>query len=207
MTAPQGTQEWLQTRLGKITSSTIHKIMSSKENSSTRTRLLQDLIFERISGSPTKNIVTEPMARGLELESEARKAYELQNEIVTLSGFIEHPTIKDAGASPDGLVGDDGLIEIKCLNKKSHEEIIRKQILPRQYYIQIQFQLACTQRLWCDFVAYHPDANQPLYVQRIMPEIKLIKEIHDKPLVFISEVEEKYKAMKKSNSEELYKYL
>ena len=207
MTAPQGTQEWLQTRLGKITSSTIHKIMSSKENSSTRTRLLQDLIFERISGSPTKNIVTAPMARGLELESEARKAYELQNEIVTLSGFIEHPTIKDAGASPDGLVGDDGLIEIKCLNKKSHEEIIRKQILPRQYYIQIQFQLACTQRLWCDFVAYHPDANQPLYVQRIMPEIKLIKEIHDKALVFISEVEEKYRAMKKRNSEELYKYL
>ena len=207
MTAPQGTQEWLQIRLGKITSSTIHKIMSSKENSSTRTRLLQDLIFERISGSPTKNIVTAPMARGLELESEARKAYELQNEIVTLSGFIEHPTIKDAGASPDGLVGDDGLIEIKCLNKKSHEEIIRKQILPRQYYIQIQFQLACTQRLWCDFVAYHPDANQPLYVQRIMPEIKLIKEIHDKALVFISEVEEKYRAMKKRNSEELYKYL
>tara|TARA_X000000368_G_scaffold418552_1_gene418683 strand:+ start:190 stop:813 length:624 start_codon:yes stop_codon:yes gene_type:complete len=207
MTAPQGTQEWLQTRLGKITSSTIHKIMSSKENSSTRTRLLQDLIFERISGSPTKNIVTAPMARGLELESEARKAYELQNEIVTLSGFIEHPTIKDAGASPDGLVGDDGLIEIKCLNKKSHEEIIRKQILPRQYYIQIQFQLACTQRLWCDFVAYHPDADQPLYVQRIMPEIKIIKEIHEKALVFISEVEEKYKAMKKRNSEELYKYL
>tara|TARA_B100001564_G_scaffold288410_1_gene251831 strand:- start:847 stop:1392 length:546 start_codon:yes stop_codon:yes gene_type:complete len=181
--------------------------MSSKENSSTRTRLLQDLIFERISGSPTKNIVTAPMARGLELESEARKAYELQNEIVTLSGFIEHPTIKDAGASPDGLVGDDGLIEIKCLNKKSHEEIIRKQILPRQYYIQIQFQLACTQRLWCDFVAYHPDADQPLYVQRIMPEIKIIKEIHEKALVFISEVEEKYKAMKKRNSEELYKYL
>ena len=207
MTAPQGTQEWLQTRLGKITSSTIHKIMSSKENSSTRTRLLQDLIFERISGSPTKNIVTEPMARGLELESEARKAYELQNEIVTLSGFIEHPTIKDAGASPDGLVGDDGLIEIKCLNKKSHEEIIRKQILPRQYYIQIQFQLACTQRLWCDFVAYHPDADQPLYVQRIMPEIKIIKEIHEKALVFISEVEEKYMEMKKRNSEELYKYL
>ncbi len=207
MTAPQGTQEWLQTRLGKITSSTIHKIMSSKENSSTRTRLLQDLIFERISGSPTKNIVTAPMARGLELESEARKAYELQNEIVTLSGFIEHPTIKDAGASPDGLVGDDGLIEIKCLNKKSHEEIIRKQILPKQYYIQIQFQLACTQRLWCDFVAYHPDADQPLYVQRIMPEIKIIKEIHEKALVFISEVEEKYKAMKKRNSEELYKYL
>tara|TARA_B100001250_G_C19434682_1_gene629054 strand:+ start:18 stop:641 length:624 start_codon:yes stop_codon:yes gene_type:complete len=207
MTAPQGTQEWLQTRLGKITSSTIHKIMSSKENSSTRTRLLQDLIFERISGSPTKNIVTAPMARGLELESEARKAYELQNEIVTLSGFIEHPTIKDAGASPDGLVGDDGLIEIKCLNKKSHEEIIRKQILPRQYYIQIQFQLACTQRLWCDFVAYHPDADQPLYVQRIMPEIKIIKEIHEKALVFISEVEEKYMEMKKRNSEELYKYL
>ena len=79
--------------------------------------------------------------------------------------------------------------------------------MPDPSSLQIQFQLACTQRLWCDFVAYHPDANQPLYVQRIMPEIKLIKEIHDKALVFIAEVEEKYKAMKKRNSEELYKYL
>jgi len=207
MNAPQGTQEWLKQRLGKITSSTIHKIMSAKENSSTRAKLLQDLILERISGSPTKNIITGPMARGLELESAARKAYELENQKVILTGFIDHPTIKEAGASPDGLVGEEGLIEIKCLNRKSHDDIIKKQILPKQYYIQMQFQLACTNRAWCDFVAYHPEANQPLYVQRVFPEYELIKEINEKAIIFIAEVEEKYIAMKQSNSDELYKYL
>jgi|CoawatStandDraft_6_1074263.scaffolds.fasta_scaffold25301_4 putative phage-type endonuclease len=207
MNAPQGTEEWLKKRLGKITGSTIHKIMSLKENSSTRAKLLQDLTLERISGSPTKNIVTGPMARGLELESEARSAYELKNQKVILTGFIDHPTIKEAGVSPDGLVGEDGLIEIKCLNIKNHNEIVNKQNLPKQYNLQIQFQLACTNRAWCDFVAYHPESDHSLYVKRVLPEYDLIKEIHEKAIIFVSEVEEKYRAMKERNSEELYKYL
>ena len=207
MNAPQGTEEWLKKRLGKITGSTIHKIMSLKENSSTRAKLLQDLTLERISGSPTKNIVTGPMARGLELESEARSAYELKNQKVILTGFIDHPTIKEAGASPDGLVGEDGLIEIKCLNIKNHNEIVNKQTLPKQYNLQIQFQLACTNRAWCDFVAYHPESDHSLYVKRVLPEYDLIKEIHEKAIIFVGEVEEKYRAMKERNSEELYKYL
>ena len=129
MNAPQGTEEWLKKRLGKITGSTIHKIMSLKENSSTRSKLLQDLTLERISGSPTKNIVTGPMARGLELESEARNAYELENQKVILTGFIDHPTIKEAGVSPDGLVGEDGLIEaigkkVNTNNIPSREKMI-----------------------------------------------------------------------------------
>ena len=207
MNAPQGTEEWLKKRLGKITGSTIHKIMSLKENSSTRAKLLQDLTLERISGSPTKNIVTGPMARGLKLESEARNAYELKNQKVILTGFIAHPTIKEAGASPDGLVGEDGLIEIKCLNIKNHNEIVNKQTLPKQYNLQIQFQLACTNRAWCDFVAYHPESDHSLYVKRVLPKYDLIKEIHEKAIIFVGEVEEKYRAMKERNSEELYKYL
>ena len=207
MNAPQGTEEWLKKRLGKITGSTIHKIMSLKENSSTRAKLLQDLTLERISGSPTKNIVTGPMARGLKLESEARKAYELVNKKVILTGFIDHPSIKQAGASPDGLIGEDGLIEIKCLNIKNHNEIVNKQTLPKQYNLQIQFQLACTNRAWCDFVAYHPESDHSLYVKRVLPEYDLIKEIHEKAIIFVGEVEEKYRAMKERNSEELYKYL
>ena len=207
MNAPQGTEEWFKKRLGKITGSTIHKIMSAKENSSTRSKLLQDLVLERLSGSPAKNIVTGPMARGLALESDARKAYELANQKVTLTGFINHPTIKEAGASPDGLVGEDGLIEIKCLNLKNHNDIVKKQTLSKQYNIQIQFQLACTNRAWCDFVAYHPESDQLLYIKRVLPEYELTKEIHEKAIIFIGEVEEKYKAMKERNSEELYKYL
>jgi len=207
MNAPQGTKEWLKKRLGKITGSTIHKIMSAKENSSTRSKLLQDLVLERLSGSSAKNIVTGPMARGLELESEARQAYELKNQKVTLTGFIDHPTIKEAGASPDGLIGDDGLIEIKCLNIKNHNEIVQKKFLPKQYNLQIQFQLACTKRAWCDFVAYHPESDQSLYVKRVLPDDELIKHINEKAIIFVGEVEEKYRAMKVRNSEELYKYL
>ena len=207
MNAPQGTEEWLKKRLGKITGSTIHKIMSLKKNSTTRSKLLQDLTLERISGSPTKNIVTGPMARGLELESEARNAYELENQKVILTGFVDHPTIKEAGASPDGLVGEEGIIEIKCLNIKNHNEIVKKQTLPKQYNFQIQFQLACTNRAWCDFVAYHPESDHSLYVKRVLPEYDLIKEIHEKAIIFVGEVEEKYRAMKERNSEELYKYL
>jgi putative phage-type endonuclease len=207
MNAPQGTEEWLKKRLGKITGSTIHKIMSLKENSSTRSKLLRDLMLERLSGSPAKNIVTGPMARGLELESEARKAYEQENQKVILTGFIDHPTIKEAGASPDGLVGEDGLIEIKCLNIKNHNEIVQKQNLPKQYNLQIQFQLACTNRVWCDFVAYHPESAQSLYVKRVLPDLELIKDIHEKAIIFIDEVEKKYQEMKLRNSEELYKYL
>ena len=207
MNAPQGTEEWKKKRLGKITGSTIHKIMSLKENSSTRAKLLQDLTLERISGSPAKNIVTGPMARGLELESEARNAYELKNQKVILTGFINHPSIKEAGASPDGLVGEDGLIEIKCLNIKNHNEIVKKQTLPKQYNLQIQFQLACTKRAWCDFVAYHPESDHSLYVKRVLPDVDLIKNIHEKAIIFVGEVEEKYRAMKERNSEELYKYL
>ena len=207
MNAPQGTEEWLKKRLGKITGSTIHKIMSLKENSSTRSKLLRDLMLERLSGSPAKNIVTGPMARGLELESEARKAYEQENQKVILTGFIDHPTIKEAGASPDGLVGEDGLIEIKCLNIKNHNEIVQKQNLPKQYNLQIQFQLACTNRAWCDFVAYHPESAQSLYVKRVLPDLELIKDIHEKAIIVIDEVEKKYQEMKLRNSEELYKYL
>ena len=207
MNPPQGTEEWLKKRLGKITGSTIHKIMSAKENSSTRSKLLQDLILERLSGSPAKNIVTGPMARGLELESEARQAYEIKKQKVTLTGFIDHPTIKEAGASPDGLIGDDGLIEIKCLNIKNHNEIVQKKFLPKQYNLQIQFQLACTKRAWCDFVAYHPESDQSLYVKRVLPDDELIKHINEKAIIFVGEVEEKYRAMKVRNSEELYKYL
>jgi len=151
--------------------------------------------------------VTGPMARGLELESEARNAYELKNQKVILTGFIDHPSIKQAGASPDGLIGEDGLIEIKCLNIKNHNDIVKKETLPKQYNLQIQFQLACTNREWCDFVAYHPESDHPLYVKRVLPEYVLIKEIHEKAIIFVGEVEEKYRAMKERNSEELYKYL
>ena len=128
---------------------------------------------------------------------------ELKNQKVILTGF-RVGEVFFGGEVPEIY---DGIIEIKCLNIKNHNEIVNKQNLPKQYNLQIQFQLACTNREWCDFVAYHPESDHPLYVKRVLPEYELIKEIHEKAIIFVGEVEEKYRAMKERNSEELYKYL
>jgi len=207
MNNSQGTVSWHQQRVGKLTGSVIHNIMSNKENSLSRVKLLKILALERLSGSPTKNIVTEPMARGLRLESDARLAYELDKQEVVLVGFIDHPSINFAGCSPDGLVGDNGLIEIKCLNQKNHEQIIRKDSIPRKYYTQIQFQLACSQRDWCDFVLFHPEVEEALFIKRVYPNQVFIKDMTQKVIIFLAEVNQLHQEIKKTNAEEAYKYM
>ena len=121
--------------------------------------------------------------------------------------IIDHPLIKFAGCSPDGLVGIDGLIEIKCLNEKNHNQVVKKDSIPKQYYNQIQFQLACTQRNWCDFVLYHPDAKETLYIKRIYPNQIVIDGITQKLILFLDEVNQLHPEIRKSNDEEAYKYL
>ena len=207
MNSSQGTESWHKQRIGKLTGSVIHNIMSNKVNSLSRAKLLKILALERLSGSPTKNIVTEPMARGLRLESDARVAYEANNQKVDLVGFIDHPSIKLAGCSPDGLVGNDGLIEIKCLNQKNHEQIIKKDLIPKRYYIQIQFQLACSQRSWCDFVLYHPEIRETLYIKRVYPDQGIIKDMTQKIILFLVEVDQLHQEIKKTNADEAYKYM
>ena len=207
MNSSQGSISWHQQRLGKITASVVYSIMSDKKNSLTRAKLLKVLALERLSGSPTKNIVTAPMARGLRLESDARIAYEAINQKVELVSFIDHPLIKFAGCSPDGLVGDDGLIEIKCLNEKNHNQVLKKDSIPKPYYIQIQFQLACSQRNWCDFVLYHPDAIETLYIKRVYPDQIIIDGMTKKVILFLDEVNQLHHEIRKSNDDEAYKYM
>ena len=116
MTTVQGSEEWVKQRLGKVTASVIHKVYSDKLTA-TKKNLMRSLALERLSGSRMSNIKTVDMARGLAIEPLARKAYEIATQQkVSLVGFISHPDIKNAGASPDGLIGGKGFIEIKCLN-------------------------------------------------------------------------------------------
>ena len=207
MTTKQGSDDWITQRLGKVTASVIHKIYSDKKTV-TKTNLAHSLAMERLSGRRMANVKTVDMVRGLTVEPHARNAYEnATDHKVSLVGFIQHPTMNYAGASPDGFVGDDGIIEIKCLNIRNHDQILKNQRIPKQYLYQMQFQLACTQRKWADFVAYHPEADESLYIQRVSPDKTIITELHNKVACFLEEVEVLYRKLKQSNAEGLHKYL
>ena len=207
MTTVQGSEEWVKQRLGKVTASVIHKVYSDKLTA-TKKNLMRSLALERVSGSRMSNIKTVDMARGLAIEPLARKAYEIATQQkVSLVGFISHPDIKNAGASPDGLIGEKGFIEIKCLNIRNHNQIIKNKKIPKQYYYQMQFQLACSQREWGDFVAYHPEADESLYIERVAPEHNIIQELQSKVINFLTDVEQLFNEIKKSNAEELHRYL
>ena len=207
MTTVQGSEEWVKQRLGKVTASVIHKVYSDKLTA-TKKNLMRSLALERLSGSRMSNIKTVDMARGLAIEPLARKAYEIATQQkVSLVGFISHPDIKNAGASPDGLIGEKGFIEIKCLNIRNHNQIIKNKKIPKQYYYQMQFQLACSQREWGDFVAYHPEADESLYIERVAPEHNIIQELQSKVINFLTDVKQLFNEIKKSNAEELHRYL
>lgn len=120
-----------------------------------RQNYMADLICQRLTGMQESKPGTPEMRRGTDLEPHARARYIIETgEIVTETGLVDHPTIAGFGASPDGLVGDSGLIEIKCPNTWTHLETIKTGRPKREYLLQMQTQMACTGRLWCDFVSY-----------------------------------------------------
>ena len=149
----QGSEEWFAARRGNVGASGVYKIMA-KGQGKTRKQYMIDLLIERLGGSQ-ESFTSAAIERGNEMEPIARSAYEVETgQIVTETGFIMHPELKRFGASPDGLVGDDGLIEIKCPNTATHIEFIQTKKPAGQYILQMQAQMACTGRKWCDFVSY-----------------------------------------------------
>jgi predicted phage-related endonuclease len=132
------------------------------------------------------------MQHGTDTEPLARAAYEaLQDVLVDEVGFVPHPSIIMAGASPDGLVGDDGLLEIKCPNTATHIETLLSQSVPGKYNTQMQFQMACTGRQWCDFVSFDnrlPEELQ-LFVKRVPRDNEFIKQMEDEVVKFLNELD------------------
>jgi len=154
----QGSEEWKKARLGKVTASRLIDVVKKKASgahTAARESYMTDLICEKLSGRPREVFVTAPMRRGVELEPEARNAYSfIKNENVIETGFVLHSSIDDFGASPDGLVGDDGLLEIKCPNTSTHIEFLKTGKPKEEYIYQMHGQMICTGRKWCDFVSY-----------------------------------------------------
>lgn len=194
MAVLQGTSEWFDLRRGKVTASRIADIMAktkSGESSASRKNYLMQLLCERLTGKTEESFQSDAMKRGSELEDEARNWYQIDTgEMVEQVCFIDHPLIAMAGASPDGLVGDTGLIEIKCPNTATHLDTLKSQQPQAKYYKQMQWQMACTGRQWCDFISF--DNRLPEHLAylclRIPRDNDFIYEIEMEVIAFLEEL-------------------
>jgi len=152
----QGTDEWFSSKRGNIGASRISDVMAGKETAS-RKNYMVSLLVERLTDKQEESYTNAAMQWGTDNEPSARSTYEfLTGNKVEEVGFILHPTIERAGASPDGMINDDGLLEIKCPNTSTHIEYLDKAVVPTLYKNQMTFQMMCTGRKWCDFVSFDP---------------------------------------------------
>ena len=151
----QGSEEWFAARLGKATASKVADIVARTRSgyAASRANYMAQLVAERLTGNVAESFTNDAMRWGIDQEPAARRAYEFYvGAEVTEIGFVTHPEIGMSGASPDGLVGDDGLVEIKCPNTAKHIDTLLGKAIEGKYLTQMQWQMACTGRQWCDFV-------------------------------------------------------
>lgn len=154
----QHSSEWFSARLGKVTASKVKDVMSKGRGSApsaTRQNYMMQLLCERLTGKREEGFTSSAMQRGTDLEPVARSAYEIDKGVMTAeTGLILHPKIEGFGASPDGLVGERGMLEIKCPNTATHVLTMQSGKHDQQYEWQMFAQLACADRDWVDFVTF-----------------------------------------------------
>lgn len=189
----QGTDAWKAQRLGKVTASRVADVVARTKSGwgASRANYMAQLVAERLTGVPGDSYTNAAMQWGIEHEPDARAAYEFHRDAeVTECGFIDHPNLNMTGASPDGLVGDDGLVEIKAPQTATHIETLKGRAVPSKYVMQIQWQLACTGRAWCDFVSFDPrmPEHMRLFVRRVPRDERLINELSGEIIAFLVEV-------------------
>ena len=192
----QGSPEWLAARCGRVTASRIADLTAKTKTGygASRANYLAELLVERLTGQPVEKYINSAMMHGTTTEPEAREVYAFWNDVeVQEVGFVPHPGIAMTGASPDGLIGDDGLLEIKCPQPATHLDTLLGQAVPEKYIKQIQWQLACTGRHWCDFASYQPSMpeHMRLFVQRVNRDDKLIEELEAEVIKFLAELDNK----------------
>lgn len=184
----QGSDEWFAARLGKVTGSNFSKAIGKP--GATRTKYMEKLIAEIGSQEKEQGYSNAAMEWGTETEPLAREFYENINDcIVREVGFVEHN--EHIGVSPDGLVGEDGLLEIKCPYSSTHVSYIINDRLPPVYKAQVQGQLWVTGRQWCDFVSYDPRyIPRPYWCVRVERDIDYSAMLCIKVGKFITEMKE-----------------
>jgi len=192
----QGSPEWHALRIGKVTASRVSDVIAKTKTGwgASRANYMAELIAERLTGEPAEKFTNAAMAWGTEKEPDARAAYEFFRDAqVSEIAFVDHPVIGMTGASPDGLVGDHGLVEIKCPNTATHLDTLLTQAIPSKYVTQMLWQMACTGRQWCDFVSYDPrlPETMSLFVKRVDRDDREIADLEAKVAEFLGELDRK----------------
>jgi putative phage-type endonuclease len=203
-TVQQGTPEWHQLRLGKVTASRVADILAKTKTgpSASRNNYLIELALQRATKTIQESYTNSAMEWGVQTEPQARVAYEVATgNFVDQVAFIDHPTIVGFGCSPDGLVGSDSLIEIKCPNSPTHWEYFKSEEPPQKYVIQMQAQMAVTGRKWCDFVSFDPrmPERSQLLIVCVERDDEFIANMEEEIKKFLSEVEAEVNLMEKRN--------
>lgn len=202
----QRTAEWYAARLGKVTASRVADIIAKTKTgySTSRANYMAELLAERLTGKSGDSYSNAAMQWGTEQEPNARAAYEsMKGVLVEEVGFVPHPYIPNAGASPDGIVGD-GLVEIKCPFTATHLDFISSGKIPEKYVTQMQWQMACTDKKWCDYLSYDPRLpdRMKLHAQRLYRDMEYIAMLEDEVKKFLSELDTKVLQLLKMFPEE-----
>jgi len=192
----QGSPEWFAQRCGKATASRISDIVAKTKSgySTSRANYMAQLVVERMTNQVAESYTNAAMEWGTTNEPFARAAYEAKTGVlVDEVGAIDHPTIPMSAASPDGLVGDDGCLEIKCPNTATHIDTVLGGEIAKKYYDQMQWQMVCANRSWCDFVSFDPRMPEglQLFIKRVPRDDKYIGELEGEVIQFLAEVDDK----------------
>ena len=192
----QGSEEWHALRCGRVTASRVADVVAKTKSGwgASRANYAAELIAERLTGEPAERFTNAAMQWGTDHEPDARAAYEFfRDASVVEIGFVDHPSIAMTGASPDGLVGEDGLVEIKCPNTATHLDTLLSQTVPAKYVTQMLWQMACTGRKWCDFVSFDPrlPESMSMFVKRVERDDKRIAELETEVAAFLEEISAK----------------
>lgn len=203
----QRSSEWFSARLGKVTASRVADIVSKTKSgySTSRANYMAELIVERLTGKAADHFQTAAMAWGTNTEPMALSSYEEHTGgLVEEVGFVPHPSIAMSGASPDGLVKDDGLVEIKCPNTATHIETVLGQEAPAKYLPQMQWQMACTGRDFCDFVSFDPRLpdDMQLFIRTVRRDVEMIKNLEEEVSKFLVEMDAKIVQLRKLTGDE-----
>ncbi len=192
---PQGSEEWLAARAGKVTASRMDAVLAKIKTGEAAARrdYRMQIVAEILTGKPQESsFINAEMQWGIDHEELACSAYEIATDcLVDAVGLVLHPTIERSAASPDRLVGTDGLLEIKCPKTATHLNYLLDGVLPKDYQPQMLWQMACTGRAWCDFVSYDPrlPERMQLFRVRLQRDEERIKELETEVLKFLGEVD------------------
>ena len=197
----QRTDDWFTARLGKVTASRVADVIAKTKSGygAGRANYMADLVVERLTGQKASSFSNAAMEWGTEQEPYARAAYSAKTGIMVEEvGFIDHPTVAMSGASPDGFA-EEGLIEVKCPNTATHLEYVLAELPPLKYFTQMQWQMACTGRPFCDFVSFDPRLPErlQLLVVRVPRDDDYIKMLEQEVTVFLQELDDKLNKLEK----------